>query len=136
MREELARWVALLTAVVTVSLSVLFAWVHNPRGEPEQPVAESLPAAAATPVEHPGHAVFVAQRCTSCHSVGGEGSPRYPLDGVGARLDRDAIRRWIIGAPELEGELSASALRRKQQYQALPDAELEALVDWLQMLTE
>lgn len=136
MREELARWVALLTVVVTVSLSALFAWVHNPSGEPERPAAESIPEAAAEPVEHPGHAVFVAQRCTSCHSVVGEGSPRYPLDGVGARLNRDAIRNWIVGVPELQDALPSSAYRRKQQYQSLPDAELEALVDWLQMLTD
>ncbi|MGL1834849.1 c-type cytochrome [Rhodocyclaceae bacterium SMB388] len=133
MREELARWVALLTVVVTVSLSALFAWVHNSGDEPERAAAGRLPAVASKLVDHPGHAVFVAQRCTSCHSVGGEGSPRYPLDGVGARLDREAIRKWIVGAPELQDQLPASAFRRKQQYQALPDAELEVLVDWLQM---
>lgn len=136
MREELARWIALLTVVVTVSLSALFAWVHNPR---EYIVAPPVVVPVESPVSkvvHPGYSVFVAQRCTSCHSVAGEGSPRYPLDGVGARLDRDAIVKWTIGAPELEDVLPANAFRRKQQYGGLPETELEALVSWLETLTD
>jgi len=136
MREELARWIALLTVVVTVSLSALFAWVHNPLDDSVAPPVVVPVEAPESTVVHPGYAVFVAQRCTSCHSVAGEGSPRYPLDGVGARLDRDAILKWTIGAPELENVLPANAFRRKQPYGGLTEAELDALVSWLKTLRD
>ena len=65
---------------------------------------------------------------------GGKGSPRSPLDGIGERLSAEEIRKWIIAAPELEDELSGRVFRTKQAYGKLPEAELSALVAYLQML--
>lgn len=136
MRERIARWIALLLAVITVAMSALFAWVHNPQRSadevPPAPVREEHVGSG----EHPGRIVYEAQRCAACHSIAGAGSPRYPLDGVGARLARDELRKWIVGAPELEDALPASAFRRKQQYQGLPESELDALVSWLEEISD
>lgn len=136
MRERIARWVALLTTFVTVAMSVLFAWVHNlePSGDgaPPTPARDERPASG----DHPGRTVYEAQRCAACHSIAGAGSPRYPLDGVGARLDRSELRKWIVGAPELEDALPAGAFRRKQRYQELPESELDALVSWLESISD
>lgn len=128
MRERLARWVALLTATVTVALALWFAWRHNPSlptvapGTPPEPVA---------PLVEAGRAVYEAQRCASCHSIAGVGSPRFPLDGVGRRHDAQTMAAWIVGAPEVADALPASAVRRKQRYAELPPHELDALVAYL-----
>ncbi len=134
MRETLARWVALLTTAVTVSLSVWFAWIHNP--SPERGEVRPAPTADPVTADHPGRAVYDAQRCAVCHSIAGVGSPRSPLDGVGARRDREELEKWIVGAAELEDALPPSTFRRKQAYQALPQAELDALVAYLATLRE
>lgn len=122
----------MLLAVVTVAISALFAWVHNPQHSADEVPQAPAREERAESGEHPGRTVYEAQRCAACHSIAGAGNPRYPLDGVGARLARDELRKWIVGAPELEDALPASALRRKQQYQGLPESELDALVSWLE----
>ena len=55
---------------------------------------------------------------------------------MGSRLARDELRKWIVGAPELEDALPASAFRRKQQYQGLPESELDDLVSWLEEISD
>ncbi len=42
-----------------------------------------------------GEKVFTDQKCTLCHSVGGHGNPKGPLDDVGSKLSADEIRQWI-----------------------------------------
>ncbi|HRP25555.1 MAG TPA: cytochrome c [Thauera sp.] len=137
MRERLARWVALLTVLVTVSLSLRFAWVHNEQSFAREGLNDSAPVALPAPIEggeHRGRVVFDRNRCANCHSVAGEGNPRYPLDGVGARRTRAELHDWVVGAAALEAVLPSSAYRRKQQYQAMPDDELDALLTYLQSL--
>lgn len=139
MRERLARWVALLTVLVTVSLSLRFAWVHNERPFEREDLRDSGGVAVSAPIEggeHPGRAVFDRYRCANCHSVADEGNPRYPLDGVGARRTRAELHAWVVGAATLETALPSSAYRRKQQYQAMPDDELDALLAYLQSLQD
>jgi mono/diheme cytochrome c family protein len=132
MRERLARWVALLTATVTVALALWFAWIHNPPLPALPAVAPGAPPAApAAALAEAGRAVYGAQHCASCHAIAGVGSPRYPLDGVGRRHDAQAMAAWIVGAPEVADALPASAVRRKQRYAELAPHELEALVAYL-----
>lgn len=129
MREQLARWVALLTAIVTVALALWFAWIHNP---PLPAVAPGAPPPApVAPLAEAGRAVYEVQRCASCHAIAGVGSPRFPLDGVGRRHDAQAMAAWIVGAPEVADALPASAVRRKQRYAELPPHELDALVAYM-----
>src|SRR5690606_1998233 len=111
MREIIARIVSALTVVVVLALSLLFASAHNQRDatELETPAPApagvqggSEPAAAVTPMAPAptapvaaaaaddiarGRAVYEKQNCATCHSIAGEGNPRYPLDGVGASWD-------------------------------------------------
>lgn len=136
MREDLARWIALLSAIVAMAISIAFAWRQNPpaalRGGPEAP-------AVAPPVlrelrAEAGRAVYDAQHCAMCHSIAGAGNPRNPLDGVGQRHDRVQMRRWVIGDPALAGTVPAGILRSKQAYSQIEPDELEALIDYLQTL--
>jgi mono/diheme cytochrome c family protein len=128
MREYLARWVAGVTLVLVLSLAAVFAWVQNPRPTappPETPVAEHVdPERAAA-----GREVYEAQQCSRCHAIAGEGNPRSPLDGVGARHDAAEMRDWIVGADTVD--LSARVRGAKADYLELSDAELEALVAYM-----
>lgn len=130
MRELWARILAVTTGVLIVLLSAAFAAIQNP--------AADATTAAAAPTDPPrqaeGRAVYDAQDCARCHSIAGRGSPRSPLDGVGARLSREEIRQWITGADEVRDDLSPRALSAKRAFQKLPADELDALVMYLEGL--
>jgi mono/diheme cytochrome c family protein len=133
MREQLARWVAGITALITLALALTFAWMQNPGvdepGEVRPDVHESDPALLAA-----GRGVYDGQGCSMCHSIAGQGNPRNPLDGAGARHDPAALRDWIIGADALGDQMSARTRRTKQDYRDLSDADLDALVAYMQSL--
>lgn len=92
------------------------------RGQEASQVPDSILAA--------GREVYEKQSCSVCHSIAGEGSPRSPLDGVGSRLDADEIRLWIVNPQEARPGV------RKPAFDDLPDAEVDALVAYLQSLTD
>jgi cytochrome c5 len=137
MRERLALALASLTGVLVVALAIGFALVQTERPLPEalaEPVEEEQIAAEPRLAE--GRAVYAAQGCARCHAIAGRGNPRFPLDGIGARQDRDGLRAWITAPPEMEDEMSSRAFSAKQHYQGLPEGELEALIDYLASLRE
>lgn len=142
MRERWARWLATLTGLLVLLAAAVFARVQNPpRAALDDAAATARVAAApATPVqptgEEAGRAVFAAQDCARCHAVAGQGNPRSPLDGVGGRLGRAQLRDWVLGAEPVRDDLSRRALEAKAAYAALPPAELEALLDYLQTLRD
>jgi len=89
-----------------------------------------LPIAAQaedTKIER-GKNVYIAQRCSQCHAIGGVGNRRSPLDGVGDRLKEDEIRKWIVAPQEMNPKV------RKKAYDKLRPDELEALVAYLMSL--
>jgi mono/diheme cytochrome c family protein len=152
MRERIAIGITLLTLVLLVALSVGFAVNQNtaaarapyamtspvePAAEPAEPAAAEPPAAAdpAPPADSVrGRAVYARLACARCHSVEGVGSRRYPLDGVGARRTRDELLAWTIGGEAVRDSLSPSALRTKQRYHEVPEAEMELLLRYLETL--
>ena len=126
MRQRLAQILAALTAAIVVALAAAFSFVQNAPREASAPVAPAAPPASAA-----GRAAFERLGCAGCHAIGGLGNPRHPLDGVGARRSRAALRDWIVAAEGVRPQLSASVARMKQTYAALPGDELQALVDYL-----
>jgi mono/diheme cytochrome c family protein len=134
MRETLAKLLAALTAILVVGLAAAFSLVQNPPGRADTipPPAAPKPAPAQdAPVAAAGRAVYDKQGCARCHSIGGVGSPRSPLDGVGARLTAQGIRDWTIAGDPVRARLSAGVAQAKQKYAALPEEELRALVEYL-----
>lgn len=93
----------------------------------EQGVQREPPALDPAKIER-GVAVYAAQRCSSCHSIEGQGNRRYPLDGVGTRLTRDTIRKWIVSPQEMSPRV------RKRAYDGLSDEDLDALVTYMSSL--
>lgn len=127
LRETRARWLATATAVAVVLLAALFAVLHNPR----LPVATAVPAAPTgdAAADEAGRAAFAAMNCTMCHALAGQGNPASRLDGIGQRLDREAIRAWTIGEGPAREALGASMAQMKSRY--ADDPQLDAVVDLL-----
>ena len=145
MRKQWARIITLLTAVLVILLSVIFAIQQNAppsisssvnETEKKLDPASTLPEpdTPRTTLIEAGRHIFETQGCKRCHSIAGEGNPRNPLDEVGERLTAKAIRQWILAADELKAQLSTRTFLSKQAYRKLPDKDMDALVIYLQGL--
>lgn len=82
-----------------------------------------------------GQEVYTAQKCQLCHSIGGKGNKSNPLDGVGAKLSADDIRKWITHPDEMTAQTkSTKKPPMPKKYDKLPAADIDALVAYLQSL--
>lgn len=157
MRERIAILVCLLVLAVALAISYLFAVRHNPIAaevatEPRQgerasaaqtatpeSAREPTPASVVQPAETEtfgaelarGRVLFAQHGCASCHAIAGAGNPRHPLDGVGSRLNSNAIEDWILGTGAAAEQLSVTVRRRKERFQMLPAEDLHALVVYM-----
>jgi len=75
-----------------------------------------------------GEKVYEEQKCRLCHSIGGQGNRRNPLDGVGSRLDEESIRKWIVAPQQMDPKV------KKKAYTDLPAEQLDALVSYMKSL--
>lgn len=92
-------------------------------------------ASAQTPAQvEKGQQVFVAQKCSICHSVAGKGNAKGVLDGVGAELTADESRQWLTDAPAMAAKTKATRKPVMKSYATLPKEDLDALVAYLQSL--
>lgn len=142
MREIVARALCFFTVGVVLVLATVFASRHKAsRQVAPAPVVQSDRAklgvnaagGAGTPAPslERGRRVFEEALCSSCHSVEGNGNPRYPLDGVGVRRDSEQLKAWITGSGVAATQLPASVARRKQRYRDLPREDMDALIAYL-----
>jgi mono/diheme cytochrome c family protein len=115
MRRRRARLLAIVTGMAVLALAATFAGIRAAR----RPVA---PSVAASPR---GVEVYERLGCAACHALAGEGNSSHPLDGVGRRLSRDAIRTWIVAPQRMDPGV------RKPAYDRVPAQDLDALVDYL-----
>ena len=88
------------------------------------------PAAAQGTVEK-GAAVYVAQKCATCHALDGKGMAKGPLDGVGSKFTADEIRQWIVTPAEMSKKHNATRKPPMRAYPNLPKEDLDALVAFL-----
>lgn len=130
MREEWARRIVVLTALIVLLLAFVFARIQNPAKltELKQPVVID-----SKRIETGGQ-IYQQQSCGFCHSIAGQGNPRNPLDGVGKKRTASELRNFITGADTLQGLLTTSIRKRKQRYRELSVEELDALVIYMQSL--
>jgi mono/diheme cytochrome c family protein len=81
-----------------------------------------------------GAKLYTAQKCAVCHSIGGKGNAKGPLDNVGAKLTPDEIRQWLI-APRTMAEKTKSTRKPPMpDYTKLSKEELDALVAYMSSL--
>ena len=138
MRETLAKAAAAALTGVVVLLSAVFADRRNAE-EPDRGPGTGVVARPLGPAPDPawvarGRLVFEAQSCSRCHALAGEGNPRSPLDGVGARRTSAQLREWATGSGGAAAELPRSTVRAKEPFRALPGEQLDALVAFLTSL--
>lgn len=77
-----------------------------------------------------GEAVYAAQKCALCHSVGDKGNKKGPLDGVGSKLTADDIRSWMTDAKAMTAKTNSTRKPEMKSY-ALPKDDLDALVAYM-----
>jgi mono/diheme cytochrome c family protein len=104
---------------------------------PDRAPAIGAPAAEAASASDPeriatGARAYARLGCATCHSIEGRGRPSSPLDGVGSRLDRQALLEFTTGTGAARDALGAGLVRRKER--AADDADFEALIDYLAQL--
>jgi mono/diheme cytochrome c family protein len=80
-----------------------------------------------------GQKVFTDSKCSLCHSIGGHGNAKGPLDDVGSKLSADEIRQWITNAKEMTAKTKATRKPEMKQF-TLPKDDVDALVAYLQTL--
>ena len=78
-----------------------------------------------------GKAVYVEQKCKLCHSIGGEGNAKGPLDDVGSKFKADEIKEWIVNPQAMTEKHKATRKPAMKAYPNLPAADLEALVAYM-----
>jgi mono/diheme cytochrome c family protein len=77
-----------------------------------------------------GEAVYAAQKCAMCHSIGEKGNKKGPLDGVGTKLSAADISLWMTDAKAMTAKTSSTRKPEMKSY-ALPKDELDALVAYM-----
>jgi mono/diheme cytochrome c family protein len=90
-------------------------------------------ASAQAPADR-GTQLFNDNKCYRCHSVAGKGNAKGPLDGIGAKLSADEIRRWIVTPAEMTKAAKAKRKPEMKAYPDLPKEDLDALVSYMASL--
>ena len=77
-----------------------------------------------------GEKVYVDQKCSLCHSIGGKGNAKGPLDDVDGKLTADNIRAWLTDAKAMTVKTKAARKPEMKAY-TLEKNEVDALVAYL-----
>lgn len=75
-----------------------------------------------------GRNVYAEQRCALCHSIGGIGGKKLPLDRVGTKLKPEDMRKWIRTPKAMKADTTMKA------YPNLPEKDLGDVVAFLTTL--
>jgi len=81
-----------------------------------------------------GEKIYAEQKCAMCHSIGGKGNAKGPLDDVGSRLSAAEIREWIVDAPGMTAKTKAARKPPMKSYTSLSKEQVDALVAYMQTL--
>ena len=93
-------------------------------------ILASAASAAAQDAAAQGEKVYTAQKCGLCHSVGGKGNPKGPLEEAVGKLSAAEIRSWITDANGMTAKTNATRKPAMKQF-ALPKEDVDALVAYL-----
>lgn len=77
-----------------------------------------------------GEDVYAKQNCKVCHSIAKAGNPKNPLDGVGAKLTEDLMKKWIRTPKDMNPKTLMTAYPASK----ISDGDLADLVAYLMSL--
>lgn len=98
-------------------------------------LASAGSASAQDPKAEKGMQVFVAQKCTTCHSIAGKGSKKGPLDEVGSKLTAEEIKQWIVDPIGTAAKTTPPPKRKPaMKKKDIPAGDVDALVTLLSAL--
>lgn len=80
-----------------------------------------------------GKMVYTAQKCQVCHSIGGVGNKKGPLEGVGKKYSAEELRQWIVDAPGMTAKTKSDRKPLMKSYK-LSKEDTDALVAYMQSL--
>ena len=89
--------------------------------------------ATAQDAKAKGEKVYADQKCSLCHSIGGKGNAKGPLDAVGSKDSPDEIRQWIVDAKGMTAKTKAARKPDMKSYR-LPKDDVDVLVAYLSTL--
>lgn len=78
-----------------------------------------------------GKKLYTAQKCQMCHSISGVGNKKFPLDGVGKKLNAADLKLWIVDPKAAEKKFNSTAKPPMKAYANLPAADVDALVAYM-----
>jgi mono/diheme cytochrome c family protein len=79
-----------------------------------------------------GMEVFTTQKCNTCHSIGGKGAKKGPLDDVGSRLTAAEIRQWLIDPVGMAAKREPKSTRKPpMKKKPMTEDDLNSLVGLL-----
>jgi mono/diheme cytochrome c family protein len=82
-----------------------------------------------------GMQIFVAQKCTTCHSIAGKGNKKGALDDVGSKLSAADIRAWLVDPEGMAKKRTPPSTRKPpMKKKPLPAGDVDALVALLTSL--
>jgi len=87
-------------------------------------------AAEAQSAKEAGMKVFVAQKCTTCHAIAGQGNKKGALDEVGSKLTPAQIREWLVDPVGMTAKAKATR-KPVMKKKPLSAADIDALVTLL-----
>ena len=87
-------------------------------------------SAAAQDIKSQGEKLFADQKCVLCHSIGGKGNSKGPLDEVGNRLSAKDIHAWITDSKGMTAKTKATRKPEMKEF-TLPKEDVDALVTYL-----
>ena len=86
----------------------------------------ALASAAPQDAKAQGEKVYATQKCSLCHSIGGKGNLKGPLDEVGSKMSDGDIRSWITDAKGMTEKTKAPRKPAMKSY-VLPKEDVDAL---------
>ena len=91
-------------------------------------------SSAAQDAKARGEKLYVDQKCALCHSIGGKGNVKGPLDGVGSKLSPEEIRQWLVDPKAMTAKTKAERKPPMRSYATLPKEDVDALVAYMSSL--
>ena len=74
-----------------------------------------------------GEAVYAKNNCKMCHQIAGVGNAKSKLDGVGAKLTEDVLKKWVRTPKEMNPKTTMPAYAVAK----ISDADLGDLVAYM-----